>query len=68
MQFWALETNALSIIRLKIAVARENSANFDFLTKEAYFQKKFKNISQTAWYKCYILICSSRPLFEDAIT
>jgi hypothetical protein len=51
MHFGALKTNPLSIFWLKIAVARENSANFDFLTKTAYFQKYFKNTSSTARYK-----------------
>jgi hypothetical protein len=40
MHFGALKT--------KIAVARENSANFDCLTKTAHFQKCFKNTSQIA--------------------
>jgi hypothetical protein len=45
MHFGALKTNPLSIFGEKIAVAHENSANFDFLTKTAYFQKYFKNTS-----------------------
>jgi hypothetical protein len=66
IHFGPLKTNPLSVFLLKIAVARENSANFDFLSKTAHFQIFFKNTFQIARYEYYISICSLRPVLSES--
>jgi hypothetical protein len=44
IHFEVLENESVVRFSIKIAVARENSANFDFLTKTAHFQQLFKNV------------------------
>jgi hypothetical protein len=47
----------------KIDIARENSTNFDFLSKTAHFQQFFNNVFQTTIYELWTSICVKTYIF-----